>query len=332
MEPMKLALYLPNFRDHVTVKELEDLTNLAEDLDFDSVWTLDRIIVPEASDHENLQYPFGMMTDLPKSLPVISRGKWFQGMPLIPWLAAKTEKLRIGMSIIDTPYRAPGVLAAELATQDHLSNGRLNVGIGSGWMPEEFAAASATHLFKRRHAHVRETIEIMQGIWSNELFEYHGEFADFELSGFGHQPLQKPGPPIYFSGLKDPKRSAKRIAKYGLQGWIGIQDSPEDIAHWKGEMARELGEIDRDFPENFDMCSMIWFVITDEPMDQSPAGKATNLLAGSAQQIEDRLKAYREAGMTMPLLWPPFRDVPTSKTMDDLKRLTEEIMPRVNAM
>ena len=53
-----------------------------------------------------------------------------------------------------------------------------------------------------------------------------GEFADFGLCGFGHKPLQKPGPPIYFSGLKDPKRSAKRIAKYGLQGWIGIQDTP----------------------------------------------------------------------------------------------------------
>lgn len=82
---MKLALYLPNFRDHVSIKELEDLTALAEDLEFDSVWTLDRIIVPETSDHENLQYPFGMMNDLPKSLPVISRGEWFQGMPLIPW-------------------------------------------------------------------------------------------------------------------------------------------------------------------------------------------------------------------------------------------------------
>lgn len=327
---MKLALYLPNFRDEVTLQEIEDFTALAEDLDFDSVWTLDRIVVPETSDHAELEYPFGMMTDLPKALPVISRGKWFQGMPLIPWLAAKTQKLRIGMSIIDTPYRSPGVLAAELATQDHLSNGRLNVGVGSGWMPEEFAAASASHLFLRRHGHVRETIEIMQGIWSNDLFEYHGEFADFGLCGFGHKPIQKPGPPIYFSGLKDPKRSARRIAKYGLQGWIGIQDSPEDIARWKGEIGRELGELGHDFPEGFDMCSMIWFVITDEPMDQSPAGKATNLLAGNAQQIEDILKRYRDAGMTMPLLWPPFRDVPSAKTMDDLKRLTEEIMPKVN--
>jgi FMNH2-dependent dimethyl sulfone monooxygenase len=71
---MKLALYLPNFRDEVTVKELEDLTALAEQLDFDSVWTLDRIIVPEASDRTELQYPFGMMEGLPNGLPVIARG------------------------------------------------------------------------------------------------------------------------------------------------------------------------------------------------------------------------------------------------------------------
>lgn len=112
---MKLALYLPNFRDKVTVKELEDLTSLAEELDFDSVWTLDRIVVPEASDRTELQYSFGMMNEFPKALPVSSRGEWFQGWPLIPWLAAKTTKVRIGMSITDTPYRAPAVLAAEIA-------------------------------------------------------------------------------------------------------------------------------------------------------------------------------------------------------------------------
>ena len=93
---MKLALYLPNFRNKVTVTELEDLTTLAEELDFDSVWTLDRIVVPEASDREELQYSFGMMSEFPKALPVSSRGEWFQGWPLIPWLAAKTQKVRAG--------------------------------------------------------------------------------------------------------------------------------------------------------------------------------------------------------------------------------------------
>ena len=329
---MKLALYLPNFRDNVTVRELEELTALAEELDFDSVWTLDRIVVPEASDRQELQYSFGMMDEFPKALPVSSRGEWFQGWPLIPWLAAKTTKVRIGMSITDTPYRAPGVLAAEIATVDHLSGGRVNVGVGSGWMPEEFAAASASHIFPKRHTHVRETIEIMQGIWSNELFEYHGEFADFDLCGFGAKPLQQPRPPIYFSGLRDPKRSALRIAKYNLSGWIGIQDTPEEIQHWRGAIQEELDKLDTEKTvDDLDICSMIWFVITEDKVDQTPAGKGTNLLVGTADQLTDTLKRYQEAGLDMPLLWPPFADVPVAKTLDDMKRLTEEIMPKVAA-
>ncbi len=329
---MKLALYLPNFRDKVTVKELEELTALAEDLDFDSVWTLDRIVVPEASDRVELQYPFGMMEAFPRALPVSARGEWLHGMPLIPWLAAKTTKVRIGMSIIDTPYRSPGVLAGEIATVDQLSHGRVNVGIGSGWMPEEFAAASVAHIFPKRHKHVRETIEIMQGIWTNEVFEYHGEFADFERCGFGAKPVQQPHPPIYFSGLKDPKRSAKRIAKYGLAGWIGIQDTPEELTSWRGAIQHELEELGSARSiDDLDICSMVWFVITDAETDQTPQGKLSNLMVGTAAQITDNLKRYQEAGLTMPLLWPPFQDVPVAKTLDDLKRLKESIMPKVEA-
>jgi len=328
---MKLALYLPNFRDEVSVKELEDLTELAEELDFDSIWTLDRIIVPEASDRGELVHAFGMMDGFPKQLPVSARGQWFQGWPLIPWLAAKTSKCRIGMSITDTPYRSPGVLAAELATVDHLSNGRLNVGVGAGWMPEEFAAASASHIYPKRHKHVRETIEIMQGIWTNELFEYHGEFADFEPSGFGAKPIQDPLP-IFFSGLKDPKRAANRIAKYDLSGWIGIQDDPEELLEWRGPIQRELEAQGKpDALDNLELCSMYWTVITDEPSDQADLGKGSNILVGTAEQITENLIKLKNAGLTMPLIWPPFADVPVSKTLEDLRQLNDEILPQVNA-
>jgi hypothetical protein len=142
--------------------------------------------------------------------------------------------------------------------------------------------------------------------------------------------VQKPYPPIFFSGLKDPKRSANRIAKYGLAGWIGIQDTPDGLQRWRGEISRELGELGKSI-DDLEVCSMIWFVITDEETDQTPRAKATNLLAGTAAQITDTLKRYKEAGLTMPLLWPPFADVPVAKTLDDLKRLKEEIMPKVEA-
>ena len=332
MTDMKLALYLPNFRDHVTIRELEDLTELAEELDFDSIWTLDRIVVPEASDREELEYSFGMMKEFPKQLPVSARGQWFQGWPLIPWLAAKTSKCRIGMSITDTPYRSPGVFAAEIATVDHLSNGRVNVGVGAGWMPEEFAAASASHIFPKRHKHVRETIEICQGIWTNELFEYHGEFADFDRCGFGHKPLQDPHPPIFMSGLRNPEISAKRVAKYNLSGWIGIQDTPEELTEWITAIGEELDKLDGSHSiDDLEISSMCWFVITDEPTDQTPNGKLSNILVGTADQITQNLIDLKAAGMTMPLIWPPFTDVPVAKTLEDLRQLNEEIMPEVNA-
>lgn len=329
---MKLALYLPNFRDHVTVKELEDLTDLAEELEFDSIWTLDRVVVPEASDRGELEYSFGMMKEFPKQLPVSSTGKWFQGWPLIPWLAAKTTKCRIGMSITDTPYRSPGVFAAEIATIDHLSNGRVNVGVGAGWMVEEFAAASASHIFPKRHKHVRETIEICQGIWTNETFEYHGEFADFDPCGFGHQPLQDPHPPIFMSGLRNPEISAKKVAKYNLAGWIGIQDTPRELREWITAIGEELDKLGGSHSVgDLKISSMCWFAITDEPTDQTDNGKTSNILVGTADQVTQNLIDLKAAGMTMPLIWPPFADVPTSKTLEDLRQLHEEIMPKVNA-
>ena len=75
---------------------------------------------------------------------------------------------------------------------------------------------------------------------------------------------------------------------------------------------------------------MLWFVITDQETDQTPQGKGSNLLAGTAAQVTDKLKRYKEAGLTMPLLWPPFQNVPVAKTLDDLTRLKEEIMPKVD--
>lgn len=327
---MKLALYLPNFRDKITVDEIDELTKVAEDLDFDSIWTLDRIVVPESSDKGQLEKSFGTMKEMPTQLPVTSRGEWLQGPALIPYLAAKTTKIRIGVSVIVTPFRAPAVMAAEVATWDQLSRGRVNVGLGSGWMPEEFQAAGAAHVYKKKNKHVRETIEVMQGIWGNELFEYDGEFASFQKCGFGTKPYQKPRPPMYFSGLVNPEIAAKRVAKYGLEGWIGIMDTPEAITTWRGAIGAELEKIDGGHSVNdLEISSMMPFEITKEETDQTPNGKLTPTMVGTADQITTNLLKYKEAGMTMPMLWPPFSGTPTEKTIEDLHRLKSDIMPKI---
>jgi len=328
---MKLALYLPNFRDKITVDEIDALAAVAEELDFDSIWTLDRIVVPESSDRGELIKPFGGMKEFPTALPVSSRGEYLQGLPLIPYLAATTKKVRLGVSIIVTAFRAPAVMAAEIATWDHLSRGRINVGVGTGWMPEEFDAAGAAHIYKKRNKHVRETIEVMQGIWGNEVFEYEGEFASFQKCGFGAKPVQKPRPPMFFSGLINPENAAKRIAKYGMDGWIGIMDTPEAITTWRTAIKEELEKINSPRTvDSLEISSMMPFAITSEETDQTPNGKLTPTMVGTAAQITDNLARYKEAGMTMPMLWPPFSDVPTEKTIDDLRQLKEEIMPQIS--
>jgi hypothetical protein len=133
---------------------------------------------------------------------------------------------------------------------------------------------------------------------------------------------------VVFGGMRWVVWQGIRGAASGHGGGVRVDSSKR----WRGEIERELTEMGGKLPDTFDMCSMIWFTITDEDVDQTPAGKVSNLLVGSARQIEDILKRYQEAGMTMPLLWPPFRDVPTSKTLDDLKRLAEEILPKVSAV
>jgi len=327
---MKLALYLPNFRDKITVGEIDALTQVAEELDFDSIWTLDRIVVPEASDRGELIKPFGSMKEFPNALPVSARGEYLQGLPLIPYLAAKTKNIRLGVSIIVTAFRAPAVMAAEVATWDQLSGGRINVGVGSGWMPEEFEAAGAAHVYKKRNKHVVETIEVMQGIWGNDVFEYHGEFASFSKCGFGAKPVQKPRPPMFFSGLVNPEIAAKRVAKYALDGWIGIMDTPEAIVTWRTAIAEELEKIgSAQSIDRLEISSMMPFEITREETDQTPNGKLTPTMVGTASQITDNLNRYKEAGMTMPMLWPPFSGTPTEKTIDDLRQLREDILPQI---
>jgi dimethylsulfone monooxygenase len=100
---------------------------------------------------------------------------------------------------------------------------------------------------------------------------------------------------------------------------------------WLQAIGEELDKLGAKSVDELEVSSMCWFAITDEPTDQTRNGKLTNLLVGTQEQVTSNLIELKQAGMTMPLIWPPFADVPTSKTLEDLRVLNDEILPAVNA-
>lgn len=193
-------------------------------------------------------------------------------------------------------------------------------------MIEEFQAAGAGHLHAKRNKHVREASEVYKGIWANEPVEYHGEFVAFDRCGFGVKPVQKSRPPIRSGGIIDPRLTARAIARYGLKGWIGIQDTPEAMARWRSAIKEELEKSGS--PRSVDdveMSSTILFEITQERTDQTLTGKGSIILVGTGGPITDNLKRLRAAGLTRPLRRPPFK-TPGAKVIGDLRTLSEGIL------
>jgi len=135
--------------------------------------------------------------------------------------ASVTERIRLGTGVLLPAQHDPLALAKALATLDHLSGGRLVLGLGFGWNREEMENHGID--VGRRRERVRETLLAMQALWSREVAEFHGEFVDFEPSWQWPKPLQQPRPPVLIGGAAGPRLFA-HIAEYA-DGWLPIGGS-----------------------------------------------------------------------------------------------------------
>src|SRR5258705_2493514 len=126
------------------------------------------------------------------------------------FVAAKTTRLRLVTSVMIGPYRNPVLTAKALATIDVLSKGRVTLGVGVGWMREEFEALGAPE-FERRGAVTDEYIRIFKTLWTQSPASFSGEFYRFEALHCRPQPVQKPHPPIWIGGHS--KAALRRAAR-----------------------------------------------------------------------------------------------------------------------
>jgi len=197
--------------------DMAELAGAAEAAGFESLWVAEHSHIPT---NRESQWPTG--GELPKQY-------WHTMDPFLALTVAATatKTLRLGTGICLVVQRDPIHTAKEVASLDHISNGRFIFGIGGGWNREEMADHGTD--FSRRWTLLRERVEAMKAIWTQEVAEYHGEMVDFGPMWSWPKPVQKPHPPVILGG-SGPK-ILERVVRYG-DGWMpnrgaGIERMPE---------------------------------------------------------------------------------------------------------
>ena len=183
-----------------TPRDLASFGTQAEEAGYASLWTFQRLLVPESTPMEPV---YASVLD-----PLVSLG----------FLAAGTAQIRLGVALVNLPFVSPGYLAKQATTVDVLSGGRLDLGLGIGWLPEEFELAGAS--MARRGARADEYVAALHALWDpgpDGLSRFAGEFYSVPPGRQQPAPVQQPGPPIILGGMSRPAMErAGRIA----DGWM----------------------------------------------------------------------------------------------------------------
>ena len=200
---MQIGFGIPCSGSWASPDNIVEIARAAERLGYGSLWSFQRTLYPA---DDSIPVPYRSVHD-----PVA----------LSAYVAAVTERIRIGIAIVNLPFYAPIVLAKMLTSIDVLSDGRLDAGLGLGWNADEFAAAGAP--MERRGARAEEFIATMRTIWTEDPVEHHGEFYDVPRGRVDPRPVQRPHPPILLGGSAEPAlRRAGRLA----DGWISASRFP----------------------------------------------------------------------------------------------------------
>jgi len=200
---VKFGVATLHFGAWASIESIEKTAELAERLEYNSIWVSDHIIVPSS---------YGK-----------SYGYIFESIVTLAYLASKTENLLLGSSVIVLPLRDPVILAKQLASIDVLSKGRLIVGFGSGWLKEEFDYLNKN--FSERGKKMDSWIPLIRRLWSNEKIETE-KGGKIEYM-FEPKPIQKKGPKILIGG--NSKKAIIRTINLG-DGWNPVALSPIILA------------------------------------------------------------------------------------------------------
>ena len=229
---MRLGAFLPPWGDPATPADFDLMAHGVEDLGYDSLWTGDHVVFPR---DVVSPYPYNATGAFPFDLDQ----PLFEPVTLLAYLAGRTTTVRLGMSVLVLPMRNPVVTAKMLAGIDNLTRGRLELGVGVGWLREEFEALAAD--FASRGELTEEWITILRQLWtagSPTGFEgRHYRFAPLVLLPRPDRPI-----PIVIGG--NSRSALRRAAQFG-DGWHGVRLAPEQVHGAVGRLQADLADANR---------------------------------------------------------------------------------------
>ena len=291
---MQFGVGLPNYGRHSSFDTIRRVARAAEELGYDSVWTTDHVIVPRA-DIE----PYGHI---------------YESVVTLAMIAAVTQRVRIGTSVIVLPMRNPVLFAKQAATIDAATGGRMIVGVGVGWNEPEYKNLSAN--FKNRGKRLDEDITLLRALWSSESADFHGKYTNVTDSIFAPLPARQ-SIPIWVGGNDEP--SWKRAAALG-DAWHATGPSPESIAAGvkyfsEHKPARQL------------------LISARLTIDMNPnvqptyeyRGARRRRLTGTDDDIRATLREYVRAGLQHAALWFPMDDPAVG--LKQMERFMREFAP-----
>jgi probable F420-dependent oxidoreductase len=281
----------------------------AEAQGFEAVWSADRVVTPWQI---STFYPYSENHEfiVPPDRPFLD------SFTCLAFLAGCTEKITLGISVLVLPYRHPLYWARVAASIERLSKGRLIMGIGVGWMEEEFAALGVP--FKERGKMTDEQLEIISKLWSEEHISFNGKFYRFQDVAFYPKPIQQPRIPIWVGG--EGLAAQRRAARYG-DAWFPyyVTITPKELRAGYDNVRRMAAESGRDPDEvRFTCCYQI--EVTRDPVPQDETH-----LRGTPEQLVEALQVYHEIGvehLALQFMVPRWPD-----RVEQIERFALEVMP-----
>lgn len=288
------------------------MARLGEALGYDSTTMADHIVFPTSSDS---RYPYDSTGRHP------SMGDAIEPLSLMAFLAGITDRIRLITSVLILPHRNPVLTAKMISTIDVLSRGRVTLGIGVGWLREEFAALGAAD-FDARGAVSDEYVAIFRKLWGPGPVEHKGQHYSFGPIRCEPAPVQKPHPPIWVGGHS--KAAIRRAARLG-DGWhpLGTVDSaelrPAEFASMVALLREETQRAGRD-PAAVGVSFVARLRESPTPVE----GADRMPFTGSAAQILDDVETYRRLGVTH--LSFDFRRNSLNDTLDRMAWFADAVM------